>query len=288
MPIVSLYRDLLNLSSRRLWPAFARSCYPKHKAYFDGLTDTYGPEVFGPDGLRQAVEAAGPASLKAIRALVTQGGEPEPVAEALLDKCLPLLPGGPPRLYLATLFFLAPAATLSIGGEPAIAIGLERFTAGDPPPPPPGFPGRFTYRLPELEEMIPHEACHVARMRALSLPPTPRRLSLKEMVFLEGTALVFTDLLVGRDTLRTFMSEDVFRHHQAHDLDMRRLAAADFDRAGMEVFGRYFSPLAPVSGYYVGFSLCREYLDRFGEDRLAELLTLPSDEILGRLHLGGA
>lgn len=285
---MNLYRDLVDLPGRDLWPAFIRSTYKKHRPYFDGLVETYGSEVFGPAGLRGAVEAAGPAAVAAIRALLARGESPEATAEALLQQCQPLLPGEPPELYLATLLFLAPAATLCVAGAPVIAVGLERFTTGDPPPPPPGYPGRFHYRLPELEEMIPHEACHVARMRALSLPTTPRRLSLKDMVFLEGTALVFADHLVGRETLRTFLPEATFVSHRSHDQEVRRKAMAEFDQTGMGVFGRYFSPLAPVSGYYVGFSLCREYLERFGEDRLPELITMPSDEILSRLGLDGA
>lgn len=283
MAISRVYADFLPLPDQGLWPAFSRSCYRKHRDYFDGLIATYGEDAFGPGGLRRAVESAGAAARQAIQVLFAEGGDPEPLAEHLLEGCLPLLPGISPRVYLGTLFFLAPAATLDIGGQPAIAVGLERFTAGDPPPAPPGYPGRFFYRLTELEEMIPHEACHVARMQALSLPLTPRRLSLRDMILLEGTALVFTDRLVGRETLRTFMPAESFRVHRSRDAEVRRLAAADFDQVGMSAFLRYFSPLSPVSGYYVGFSLCREYLDRFGEDRLTELVTLPSDEVLARL-----
>ncbi len=283
MPITLVYPDLLALPERRVWPAFSRSCYNRHRAYFDGLTETYGEDVLGPGGLRRAVETTVQPLRQSIQILLAEGGEPELAVQTLLDHCLPLLPGIDPTVYLGTLFFLAPAATLSVGGRPAIAIGLERFTAGDPPPPPAGYPGRFFYRLSELEEMVPHEACHVARMEALHLPPTPRKLSLKEMLLLEGTALVFTDRLVGRQTLRTFMPDEVWERHQSQDGEMRRLAAADLDLTGMPAFARYFTPLAPVSGYYVGYSLCREYLERFGEGALQELVTLPSDIILRRL-----
>lgn len=285
MPVISLYRDLLTLPRHGLWPAFLRSCYGKHRTYFEGLLETYGPDVFGPDGLQQAVERAGPAVLKALHALLAGGFQPEPLAEGLLQECLPLLPGAPPRAFLATLFFLAPAATISVEGEPAIVLGLERFVPGERPPSPPGFPGRFYYQPREMEEMVPHEACHAARMRALGLPPTPRRLSLKDMVFLEGTALAFTDRLVGRETLRTFLPEEAFRWHEAHDAEARLTALADFNLTGMDVFSRYFSPQARVSGYYVGLSLCREYLRRYGDDSLSELVVLPSDAALQRLGL---
>ena len=283
MPVISLYRDLLALPPRALWPAFSRSCYPKHRPYFDGLVETYGPDAFGPGGLRQAVENAGPAVLQSVRTLVAGGFEPETLVEELLQGCLPLLPGEPPRVYLATLFFLAPAATINVAGEPAITIGLERFVDGDLPPSPPGFPGRFYYRPQEMEEMVPHEACHAARMRVLGLPPTPRRLSLKEMVFLEGTALVFTDRLVGRETLRTFLPDDVFRWHEEHQSEVLRTTLADFDQTGMEVFSRYFSPRSRVSGYYAGFCLCRDYLRRYGDDSLSELVVMPSDQVMERL-----
>lgn len=267
MAVIPLYREL----SRAL-----REGRLPHPEYFAGLEETYGSEVFGPGGVRGALAQVGPGL---VQALEPAGGYAmEERAQRLLDQVASLLPIAPPDLYLATLLFIAPAATLSMQGRPVIALGLERFS-----PKPPSGGEKVWYHPAEAAEMIPHEAAHAARMQVLGLPCTPRRLSLLDMVMLEGTALTFTDLLLGRETLATFMPPQALAWHRAHDADVRTQAAAEFETSGMPAFLKYFSREAPVSGYYVGYSLCREYLDRYGAQTMPELLTLPADEILRRL-----
>lgn len=267
-----LYPEFLQPSPTRLSPASRR--------LLAGLEETYGPEPFGPGGVWGALARCGPALAGALAPACqpAAGYDLDAFAPRLLDRAMSLLPGPAPDLYLGTLLFLAPAATLSIGGKPAIALGLERFH----PSPPPGEP-RSLFRPGEAEEMIPHEAAHAVRMRALSLPPTPRLLSLLEMVMLEGTALLFTDLLLGRQTLATFLPRHRLEWHEANERAVRAAAAAEFDRTGMEIFQKYFTPVAPVSGYFVGYSLCREFIGRHGTQAMRDLLTMESREILRRL-----
>lgn len=265
MAIISLYRDLADgaVSAPLL-------------QYLSGLDETYGPEAFGPGGAAGALQRQGPALRRALGPAPSFGLEA--YCAALLDAIAPLLPGALPDLYLATLLFCAPAATLSVGGKPALALGLERFR-----PAPPETGPKYWYHPREAEEMVPHEAAHAARMQVLRLAPTPRRLSLLEMVMLEGTALTFTDLLLGRETLATFMDPARLAWHRAHDQAVREAAAADFAITGMEIFRRYFSAGAPVSGYYAGYSLCREYLDRHGAGAISQLVAMPSAGILAAL-----
>lgn len=281
LALIPLYQEILQTLQRLpegapVWPDFEAAVYLPHRAYFEGLGHTYGPEVFGPGGLPAAVERQAPHLRLALSPAPAYRMEER--AQQLLDAVAPLLPGNPPNLYLATLLFLAPAATLSILGRPAIALGLERF---HPTPPPGG--AKYWYHPDEVVEMIPHEAAHAARMQVLDLPPSPRRLSLLDMVMLEGTALLFTDLLLGRMTLATFMPLEQLAWHQAHDAQVRAVTADAFQTGGMEAFLRFFTPSAPVSGYYVGYSLCREYLERYGNHAIRELVGLPSLEILRRL-----
>lgn len=281
MSQVPVYRDvLLSLEAARqgspLWAAFHNIAYQPHRPYFDGLLETYGPDLFGPAGLPGAVEQVGPVLRQAL--LPAPAYRMEERAQAILDSIQPYLPGRVPDLYLGTLFFMAPAATLSIGGRPAIALGLERFSAqaqagGE----------RYLYHPDEVVEMLPHEAAHAVRMEALSLPPTPQRLSLLDMAMLEGTALLFTDLLLGKETLATFMPAEQLAWHKANDAQVVAQVAREFPATGMEVFAHYFGAEAPVSGYYAGYSLCRRYLDRYGPAAMGELLMLPSFEILRRL-----
>lgn len=278
MALIPLYRDLLCALQYGppFWPAFAAMACRPHQAYFDGLMETYGADMFGPAGLPGAVEQLAPTLRLALAPAPLYGLEQS--AAAQMDAVAPLLPGRPPDIYLGTLFFTAPAATLAVGERPAIALGLERFH----PAPPPAEP-KVWYHPREIEEIIPHEAAHCARMQALGLPPSPQRLSLLDMVMLEGTALAFTDLLLGRESLATFMPADRLAWHMANDARVRAQAATDFQRCGMAPFRQYFSSTSPVSGYYVGLSLCREYLKRYGAGAMAELLMLPSQEILRRL-----
>lgn len=284
MALIPVYQDVLRVlratpQGSPVWPAFEAEVFLPHRAYFEGLGQTYGPEIFSPDGLPGTVERLAPYLRASLEPAPAYGMEEQ--AQRLLDEVTALLPGTPPNLYLATLFYLAPAATISVLGRPAIALGLERFH----PAPPPGEP-KVWYRPDEIVEMIPHEAAHAARMQVLDLPPTPRLLSLLDMVMLEGTALLFTDLLLGRTTLATFMPAAHLAWHQANDQYVRSLAAAAFDATGMDVFRRFFAPSAPISGYYVGYSLCREYIERYGPQSIRELLALPSKEILNRLAPG--
>lgn len=273
MSTIPVYRDLLGAlqAGQPLEPVLQA-----HWAFFAALDETYGPDQFGPGGAAGALERLAPALGQALAPSPSYRMETR--AGAMLREVTPVLPGMAPDLYLGTLLFIAPAATLCVRGAPAIALGMERFH-----PAPPSGPPKYWYHPDEVVEMIPHEAAHAARMQALDLLPTPRRLSLLDMVMLEGTALTFTDLLLGKETLATFMPPDQLAHHRAHDSAMRAAAALDFGRTGMDIFTRYFGAGAPVSGYYVGYSLCREYLDRFGDPAIRELISLPSIEILHRL-----
>lgn len=245
------------------------------------LEETYGPEVYGLGGAPGALARAW---LPAIGQIARVGGNWwEASVAALLDLVHRYLPPPPPDVYLGTLLFLAPAATLSLQGRPVVAVGMERF---DPVYPPGMPPPRGLYHPSEIVEMLPHEAAHVARMRALDLSPSPRHLTLADMVLLEGTALLFTDWLLGRETLPTFMPAAEIARHRAQEAAHREVVRAALTERGMPAFLRFFQANAPVSGYYVGLSLCREYCARTGvtPDRLVRA---PTREILAAVGLGG-
>lgn len=276
MHVIPVYRDLLSGG----WPYALQSQAP----YFSGLEETYGREWFGPAGVPGLAAVTGDALLTRIAdaAALTEW---EDWAARCLQRAMEELPGPPPPLYLACLFDFAPGATLSVHGRPSIALGLERFRH-DPPTPPP----RHHYHPSELVEIVPHEAAHAARMQGLGLPPTPRLLPLKEMLMLEGTALLLTDQLLGRQSLRTFMPADMIASHQAWDPYLRQHVVPCLESGGMDAFHRFFSAASPVSGYYLGWSLCSDYLQRSGRT-LAELILTPADEVLRTLELmptGGA
>lgn len=278
MAMIPLYRDLLRVLqatpySFPIWPAFEAEVYYPHRAYFEGLAATYGDDLFGPEGLRGAVERAAPNLRECLRHGPEFGLEAR--AQYWLEQVDPLLPWTAPNIYLGTLLFTGPAATISVLGRPAIALGVERFH-----PTPPQTGAKYWYHPTELAEIIPHESAHVARMQVLNLPASPRALSLLDMVMLEGTALVFSDQLLGRQTLATFLPPERFAWHQAHDAAVRAAVAPDFGKAGMEMFLKYFATDSPVSGYYIGWSLCRDWLRRHGPDQMRHLLTLPAQAIL--------
>ncbi|HLN64982.1 MAG TPA: DUF2268 domain-containing putative Zn-dependent protease [Symbiobacteriaceae bacterium] len=239
--------------------------------------ETYGETMFGPDGLRGAMEKAAPALKAMLRHAPGYGLEA--ATARLMAQVEPLLPGTAPNVYLGTLLFMAPAATLGVLGRPAVALGLERFHPGPPPHQP-----KYWYHPAEVVEMLPHEAAHVARMQVLKLPPTPRRLTLLDMAMLEGTALTFTDLLLGRQTLATFLPADRLAWHRANDAYIRQAVLPDLAKSGMETFLRYFGADSPISGYYVGYSYCCDWLNRHGFDRVRDLVALPSHEILRTLR----
>lgn len=282
MALILLYRDVARVLGSTpygypIWPRFEEEVYYPHRAYFEGLVATYGEETFGKGGLRGAIERAAPMLREQLRHTHTLGLEGE--AQRWLEIVAPRLSWTPPNIYVGTLLYTAPAATIAVLGRPAMALGVERFQAA----PAPGEP-KYWYTPSELAEIIPHEAAHVARMQALNLPATPRQLSLLDMVMLEGTALTFTDLLLGRPTLATFMPPDQLAWHQANDAAIRSAVAQDFARDGMEVFFKYFTSGAPVSGYWVGYSLCAEWLRKHGTEQIGRLVGLPSAVILEGLR----
>lgn len=281
MAIIPVYVDVLRALAGTppgtpVWPRFEAHAYIPHRAFFEGLLETYGSDMYGERGLPGAVEMAAPMLQQALAPAAAYHMEER--CHRLLETAAPLLPGITPNLYLGTLLSMAPAATLSVLHRPAMALGLERFHPNPPPS-----DEKLLYHPDEVAEMIPHEAAHAARMQVLGLPPTPRRLSLLDMVMLEGTALTFTDLLLGRQTLATFMPPPQMAWHQAHEPEARAAAAADFAATGMDPFLKYFSHHSPVSGYYVGYSYCRDYLRKYGAGSISELMALPSAEILQRL-----
>jgi hypothetical protein len=283
--LILLYRDVARALGSTpygypIWPRFEEEVYYPHRAYFEGLVATYGEESFGEGGLRGAIERAAPQLREQLRHAHALGLEGE--AQRWLEVVAPRLTWTLPNIYVGTLLYTAPAATLSVLGRPAIALGVERFQPGTPTSPAPG-QTKYWYAPAEIAEMIPHEAAHVARMQALELSASPRKLSLLDMVMLEGTALTFTDLLVGRPTLATFMPPQQLAWHQANDAAIREAVAQEYAREGMEVFTKYFTTGAPVSGYWVGYSLCAEWLRRHGTDQIGRLVGLPSAEILAGL-----
>lgn len=283
MALILLYRDVARVLGSvpygyPVWPRFEEEVYYPHRAFFEGLVETYGEETFGEGGLRGAIEQAAPRLREQLRHAHALGLESE--TQRWLEIVSPRLSWTPPNIYVGTLLYTAPAATIAVLGRPAVALGVERFQPG--PVSAPG-EGKYWYIPSEISEMIPHEAAHVARMQALALPATPRRLSLLDMVMLEGTALTFTDLLIGRPTLATFMPPELLAWHQANDTAIRAAVAQDFAREGMEVFLKYFTAGAPVSGYWVGYSLCAEWLRKYGTDQVGRLVTLPAAAIMADL-----
>lgn len=230
---------------------------PITDAYFRGLEDTYGFAV---------PRQSGPALARA------SDLDLERRSARLLSEVSLRLPGPEPDLYVGPLFGMAPAATIAVEGRPAIAIGADKFDADADRT---SFPRR-AYHPDELVEMIPHEAAHVVRMQALGLPPTPRALSLLDMALLEGTALLFTDLLVGKMTLSTFLPPPVIEAHRAREPQVLSAAAREWNTGGMPAFLRWFSEGAWPNGYYIGYALCRRYYERYGHVPV----TTPSTAIL--------
>lgn len=274
MAVIPLYRDLLRLheAAPHQFGALACQTYP---TFFSGLWETYGSDLFGPS-LPRSLQAAGPSLAGALQAASHLGLEER--AATLLAQSAALLPGPSPDCYLGTLLFTGPAATVGIGGAPVVVVGMERFTAH----PPVGGPKQY-YHPAELAEMIPHEAAHVARGGALHLPMSPRGLSLLEMCMLEGTALHFADSLVGRQTLATFMPAERIAWHESNREPIRQWVQGHWRESGFPTFKRYFGSEADLSGYWIGYDLCRRYLEACGQAALGALITMPSAMVLARL-----
>lgn len=270
MHVIPVYRDLVAGG----WPRALRM----HRPFFAGLEETYGPELFGPKGIPGAVQQGGHQLAARVAAAAGLAAWEEQSAAALA-LAMAHLPGPPPPVYLACLFDLAPGATVSVAARPAVAIGLERFGAEAPASPP-----RHLFHPSELIEIIPHEAAHAVRMQGLGLPPTPRQLPLKEMLLLEGTAVLVTDHLLGRPTLGTFMTAADLDRHRTADTLLRTQIRPWLEARGMPVFRQFFSAGSPISGYYLGWSLCTDYLRRTGRT-LRELILMPADTVLAAVGL---
>ncbi len=270
MAVIALFRDLLATG----WA----TCCAVHQPYFTGLWETYGPELLGQGFPVAHVHALGTGIASRLARVAPLDWEQD--AGALLELTFRHLPGPVPDLYLGTLFGMAPAATIAVGGRPTIALGLEHFDPAAWPADPP----RILYAPAEVANMIPHEAAHAARMHALGLPLSPRLLTLAEMLLLEGTALLFTDALLGRETLPGFMPAADIARHRAVLPHLAAAVAPDLNLTGPQVFTRYFSAGSPVNGYFLGLELCRQYSQATDTEPRA-LVTAPTRAVLGALGL---
>lgn len=284
MRVHAVYQDLLavppGLPPGAFWSAFLRRCYRKHRPLFDGLVAAYG-ELLGPAALQLLATQAGPPCRAAIGRLVSaQPGAADAACSELLTECWPAAWGEPPDLYIGTLFGLAPAAALMVGGRPSVAVGLERFVPDGVPDPAatPDAAASRTYHLADLAEIIPHESCHVARSRLLQQPLAPTRLPLLDLILMEGTALWYSDSRLGRQTILTFLPQADWERHQAQEEQMLQAVTPDLQRSGAAIFRRHFAAPALVNGYYLGWSVCRRYLERQGGDPVS-LTATPSAEI---------
>lgn len=284
MSVLPVYRDLLaippGLTRDAFADAFNRRCWQRHRPLWEGMQETFGPALLGPGGVQQLVRHVGPAVRTAIGNLAAaHAGAPEQHCADLLAQTWPSEWGAAPDCYVATLFGLGPAATLSVQGQPALAIGLERFVPdGTPEGVDPELGPARAYRLADLAEMIPHEGCHVARFRMLGLAPIPHRLPLLELIALEGTALWFSDERLGRQTLRSFMPTGEWERHQRAEVELLQSVVPRLGESGPQVYLGHFSALAPVSGYYLGWAICRRFLERQGGSAAA-MASLPAAEL---------
>lgn len=255
---------------KRRWESFERMYLGRHRDVLSTLW--FECQTYSGENIRERVRAIRGGDYGELRSALDQYDLPGST-DAILERCAGLAGSAPADVYLLIGFFSPDAFVADFMGTPSICVGLERFR---------------TFR--HYPVLLSHEYCHLllARQRDVA------GVGVADRAVREGLAVYFSRLAFPgeREHSYLFMKERTFRELLARYPGTKEIVE-ELRRCredGNDLFhGQWgtssprgiVSPgawvpddLPPRAGYFFGYILVREYVERTG-------LRGP-DELIGR------
>ena len=262
MAVRSLYHDFFEFLDGNheygIWEAYRRLYWNPHREFFQTYWASF--DYFDSDQIARRVEKIRKGDYGHLRALVFSR-DPVALAEEALQRSRALAPLDPePDVYLFVGFFSADGKTLVVQGNPAIAIGLERFK---------------DFR--DLPLLVAHEYGHCLQRGFPKDSEAEENESLFSFVTSEGLAVLFTEavypeipryrhLFIPPERLRWCEeNRDVLEELAGPELGSKKLVSILFGPGDPE------AGIPPRVGYYlaremVGQCLAAQGAEEFGRN----------------------
>jgi len=229
------------------WDRFERLYFGKHAEILSNLW--FECQTYSRDNIRERVSAVKREDYGELASALLRYDLPG-ATEAVLERCAGLAGPVPADVYLLVGFFSPDAFVADFGGRPSFCVGLERFR---------------TFR--HYPVLLSHEYCHLLAARRQGRPAE----DVVQRAVGEGLAVYFSRLAFPdeREHACLFMEERRFR-----DLLSRYPGARE---AAEELGKRRESGGEPRTGYFLGYMLVREYVEKTGIRSIEELIERRGD-----------
>lgn len=245
MAIRSLYRKFFKFldgnHENGIWKAYRRHYWNPNREFFQSYWKSF--EHFDPGQIARRVSKIRKEDYGHLRALV-YSQDPDALADGALKRSRELTPLDPePDVYLFVGFFSADGKMLVVQGNPAIAIGLERFK---------------DFR--DLPLLIAHEYGHCLQGGFSEDSEAEDKESLFSFMTSEGLAVLFTEAVYPEIPRyrHLFISPERLRWCEENRDILMELAAPEL--GSKNLVSVLFGPGDPVAGIppRVGYYLARE------------------------------
>ncbi len=250
-----LYRDFflfLRMISleKDIWTAFRRHYFDKHRDFLKEVWFSY--QKYTPKNIRERVTDIKREDYAAIESELKIFDIEENTREIILHCKGMLHDPDPCNVYLFIGFFSPDGFVILYNGEHVICVGLERFR-----------------NFKNYDVLLSHEYYHYI----LNKQCPRRRESLRNDLVREGLCIYFSKIAFpGRkEHLYLFLNEEQFSglERNAGAL-MSKVKGGRLRRE--ELFGSHSRQFPPRAGYYLGYRLVKDFIERTGIDDIGFLM----------------
>jgi hypothetical protein len=241
----------------RRWESFERMYFGRHSDILSTLW--FECQTYSRENIRERVLAVKRGDYGELRSALFHYDLPGNTG-AVLARCEGLTGPVAADVYLLVGFFTPDAFVADFRGKPSICVGLERF--------------RTFMHYPVL---LSHEYCHLLMALRKGRPGG----DVADRAVREGLAVYFSRLAFPGESEHSclFMKERGFRELLARYPSARE-AAEELGRcreSGGGLFDWQWAPNPPRAGYFFGYMLVREYVERTGLRDIRELIGRSED-----------
>jgi len=255
MKIHCLYRDFflfLRMISleRDVWSAFRKYYFDKHREFLKRVW--FSSQKYTMKNIRERVSSIKRDDYSAIESELKIFDIEESTREVILHCKTILHDPDPCNVYLFVGFFSPDGFVIEYRGEHVICIGLERFS-----------------NFRNYDILLSHEYCHYI----LNKQCPRKKESLKSDIVREGICVYFSKVAFPgkKEHHYLFLNEELFSDLEKNSGTlMARLMGGKVRRE--DVFGSCSRDFPPRAGYYLGYRLVKDFVEKTGIDDIGFLL----------------